>query len=208
MINKIYAIPLKPLDGFGYVQVLNNPIFGSNLRVFDLFTQDKLKFEEVDWGKLDELCYMMALLGNPRTKKYKDELLWYELGEAHFDSTLCTTVDFKMGSPPHLINIDNWQDYDLWYVMIGNQMSHQIKEDNYDKIKHLSLWMHSNYLDITQRITMFWIKKLELNCHDFFHIETGELRSSDQIYTKLFFLEVENTTLYNQLPKTKWNRIL
>lgn len=196
--SKIYAIPLPKLDGYGYVKIKKHNIFGMQVNVFDVFSKELISLDELYKSTSDYLVYSMTMNGEPRTRKFKQTLVWKYLGEDE-SSKSTEIITYKSGSMNELAYLEDWNNYTHWSLFTRLEKKNQYS-GAYHNIRHLPIWLHSNYISISNRIEIFWGKKLNFDIEELFSHEISET-----LFYKFYLREVNNTPFYSDVPKDLHN---
>lgn len=202
-IATIYGISLPKQMGFFYVKIIQTEKFGNMVRALDLLTPHLLTIEEFNKLEPLDLTYRMMMMGLPRTRKYKDRIIWHFVGTTELNDSDKIVPDFKEGFL--MKNYNDWHRYNKWCVLKNMSLTNRVYNyGGYENIIHLPLWIHSSYEAITIRIIMLWLKKLNKNVYDFYTMEELEKDST----LRLGFVESKNSIFYSEIPKEKWNKFI
>lgn len=189
--TQVYAVPLWANKGFAFVEIFQNPLFGYQVRALSHFSKDLIKIEELQpWNK-KELCPRLLLNGMPRTRKYKDKLIWSLLGESKIDEKVAFEVKFKKGAGHFTENNIDWSLNPFWSVVENWDLKNQVENQDYNVVKNMPLWIHPNYIGLTIILDMYWLKAKDINILDFY----GDIIKSSVSHRFAYHI-VENIPLY------------
>ena len=191
MKSILCIVPMRKMQGYAYVDYFPSNTFGNQVRLFNVFSQTKLTFEE--FKKLDsvEMVPRFLMNGNARLRKYKELYKWEKLQEYDigYEKSL---IKFRSGIPSKLERLADWLGLDTWYTFDDNNFNVKTEwehtENSQAALKRMPIWTHYNYIGVTDRIEMYWALKRNQSIKDLFK---EELKTS--IPTKLNYHIVLNS---------------
>jgi hypothetical protein len=190
--GSIFAVRLEKGLGYGYLKLIVTAELGFLpqfiYKILDYRTEILETFDETKFKYLDELTYPFLSLQKPsaRTKN------WILIGNISLSESDILIPDFKTASKNW--DTDNW-DSIQWSVITGLQVNKPIHDVPFNKVKHLGPWQHSSLVYIITRLTLFWIKKMNLNITDFYSVDEIQ----NECWLEAGIYEVNNLQFYNNI---------
>lgn len=194
MHGYIYEIGLLHGYGYGYVQILIASEFGLDahvlIRTLNHFSKQPFNGEPTFFEGIDELIYPSISLVLP-TSRGKNK--WRLIGAGNIPKEY-KVPKFKDDPTTQSWENQNWGSIS-WYI-ITNLVANGLDGGyEYSQVKHLPFWRHCSLSVFKIKLTMFWIKKHNLNIKDFFNLE-------EDYNFRVMYNEVVNSVFYSEIDKS------
>ena len=113
MKSTLCIVPMRKIKGFAYVDYFPSNTFGSQVRLFNVFSYSKLSATEFQKMHSVEMVPRILLNGVPRLRKYKDLYKWFKLDEYELDHDI-SVIKYKSGPSNKLSHVEDWSKCDPW----------------------------------------------------------------------------------------------
>jgi hypothetical protein len=158
----LWEVPLEEHLGFAYVQTLSMSAFsqlGTLVKILDYRSEHPFKGKGADFFKNIDFLTSPVLGINPPPQR--GEKKWKKLGYLPILEEDLRSPEFKAEYiRDNSINIEK----QIWYVFFGISASDTLEEKyTYNQVKHLSSFGFTNLRFMRHRITMEWMKYLDMD---------------------------------------------
>jgi hypothetical protein len=178
----IWEVPMTQDLGFAYVQTISMSSFsqlGTLVKILNYRSNESFKGKSIDFFKQFDFLTSPILGINPPLQKGDNK--WKKIGHLPLLEEDLISPEFKS----EFIKIEGKNLNELiWYVFYGISASATLEEQfTYEQVKHLSFFGFTNLRFMRHRITMEWMKYLDMNYDNYETIDSPSyINIEDQKY--------------------------
>jgi hypothetical protein len=162
----VWEVPMNNGLGFAYVQTVSMSSFnqlGTLVKIINYRSNEPFKGKSAEFFKQFDFLTSPILGINPPPQRGDDK--WKKIGYLPLLEEDLISPEFKS----EFVKIEGKNaDEFIWYVFYGISASNTLEEYfTYEQVKHLSFFGFTNLRFMRHRITMEWMKYLDMNYENY-----------------------------------------